>query len=360
MCNPLCYQLTAVCSAAEQRPRSLSLPVLKRPCQSEGSGNGCTQPPKAIPTHTSRRAENPSMQAACGGRTRVCEQIHSFQGLLRVRNHSNQQHTCTGGKHIHTQTYPKQASCTTQAAASASSNRGWVAPAARPGTVISHTLCFRVNQDRPSGLSQAATHPETRTLPVHYSAAYASSGGGRCMPSTAAYAVPATPPAAAAAAAPARVPPAPAATPSQESCGPTSCSSLNRPVPAGRAVGRSQQGGACETTGVRRLKGGVQGCGCNRTGNRTHRRCYAATILLVRPVGSIPCEPCTPAPLLHPTCRHGYAHNDGLADPHHVVHPPMDGCVEKVVGGLLKARGVQHTVLHLGNAKARDAQHLTL
>lgn len=56
------------------------------------------------------------------------------------------------------------------------------------------------------------------------------------MPSTAAYAVPATPPVtAAAAAAPARVPPAPAATPSQESWGPTSCSSLNRPVPAGRA-----------------------------------------------------------------------------------------------------------------------------
>lgn len=67
--------------------------------------------------------------------------------------------------------------------------------------------------------------------------AYASSGAGRSMPSTAAAAVPATPPTAGPTPAPTPASAAPAATPSQLSCGPTSCSSLNRPVPAVAGMG---------------------------------------------------------------------------------------------------------------------------
>ena len=58
--------------------------------------------------------------------------------------------------------------------------------------------------------------------------------------------------------------------------------------------------------------------------------------------------------------RHGNSHDDRFTDPSDVVHPAMQGCIKQMVCGL--HTGGQHVepVLHLGNAKKTNIQHLTL
>lgn len=56
---------------------------------------------------------------------------------------------------------------------------------------------------------------------------------------------------------------------------------------------------------------------------------------------------------------YGGAHNDALGHPPAWVTSGVHGGVKKVVGGLLKGGQHQHTVLHLCDAKAGDAQHGT-
>jgi hypothetical protein len=38
----------------------------------------------------------------------------------------------------------------------------------------------------------------------------------------------------------------------------------------------------------------------------------------------------------------------------------VDGCIKEMVGGLLEGRKHEHTLLHLCNAEASNAKHLTL
>ena len=59
-------------------------------------------------------------------------------------------------------------------------------------------------------------------------------------------------------------------------------------------------------------------------------------------------------------CGHGGAHDDGLANPCDIISTSVQGCIEQVVCGLLKGRQRQHAVLHLGDAKAGDAQDVAL
>ena len=51
-------------------------------------------------------------------------------------------------------------------------------------------------------------------------------------------------------------------------------------------------------------------------------------------------------------CWHGDTHDDGLAHSCDFIGAAMESSVKEVVGGLLKGRQIQHTVLHLGDAEA--------
>lgn len=58
--------------------------------------------------------------------------------------------------------------------------------------------------------------------------------------------------------------------------------------------------------------------------------------------------------------RHWDAHDDGLTHTSDVIHPSVQGCVKQVVRGLLKGGKHQNAVLHLGDTKPGDTQHLPL
>ena len=57
---------------------------------------------------------------------------------------------------------------------------------------------------------------------------------------------------------------------------------------------------------------------------------------------------------------HGDAHDDGLTHACDVIHSAVQSSIEEVVGCLLKGGQHEHRVLHLGNAKPGDSQHLSL
>ena len=58
--------------------------------------------------------------------------------------------------------------------------------------------------------------------------------------------------------------------------------------------------------------------------------------------------------------RHGDTHDDGLTHTCDVIHSAVQSSIKEVIGGLLKGCKHEYRVLHLGNAKSGDSQHLSL